>query len=481
MQNLFTGRQKELEGLRALLAKKSASLVVIRGRRRIGKSRLVDEFAKGMTYFDFTGLPPDDNTTAQSQRDEFARQLKLIFGMSLKADDWGDLFTALSKSLPKGRAIVLLDEITWMGSKDPTFLGKLKIVWDLYFSKMPNLILVLCGSISAWIEKNIISSTGFFGRISHKIHLRELSLIECNQLLGKIGFQGSVQEKFLILSLTGGVPWYLEQINPKQTASENIKRLCFTPDGLFVDEFKNIFYDLFGNRSAIYGKIVEFLANGPADNTLIAEGIQYSNSGQLSEYLEELVLAGYLSREHSWSLVTGNESRQSRYRIRDNFVRFYVKYMAPNLNKIERNAFKNISLYSISSWDTMMGLQFENLVINNRELLLKELGIRPEEVVYDNTFFQKATKTKLGCQIDFLIQTRFGNLFACEIKFSRHPITVSVVKEMQSKIHALKIPQGHAVLPVLIHVNGITEEVENSAFFARVIDFGHLLNSIRSG
>lgn len=478
MQSLFTGRKKELEGLSILLAKKSSSLVVIRGRRRIGKSRLVDEFAKGMTYFNFTGLPPDENTTAQSQREEFARQLKLILGLSVKADDWGDLFTTLSRSLPKGRVIILLDEITWMGSKDPTFLGKLKIVWDLYFSKMPNLILVLCGSISAWIEKNIISSTGFFGRISHKIHLRELSLAECNDLLCKIGFQGSVQEKFLILSLTGGVPWYLEQINPKQTASENIKRLCFTPDGLFVDEFKNIFYDLFGSRSTIYGKIVEFLANGPSDNRLIAEGIQYSNSGQLSEYLEELVLAGYLSREHSWSFVTGNESRHMRYRIRDNFVRFYVKYMAPNLNKIERDAFKNISLYSISSWESMMGLQFENLVINNRELLLKELGIRPEEVVYDNPFFQKATKSKLGCQIDYLIQTRFGNLFICEIKFSRHPITMSVIKEIQAKIQSLKIPHGHAILPVLIHVNGVTEEVIDDSFFARIIDFGQLLTTI---
>ena len=103
----------------------------------------------------------------------------------------GELVYNISQVTPKGRRVILmLDEITWMGSKDSAFLGKLKIVWDLYFSKMPNLILILCGSVSSWIEKNIISSTAFFGRISHKIHLRELSLVECNQLLEKIGFQG---------------------------------------------------------------------------------------------------------------------------------------------------------------------------------------------------------------------------------------------------------------------------------------------------
>ena len=109
----------------------------------------------------------------------------------------------------------------------------------------------------------------------------------------------------------------------------------------------------------------------------------------MSEYLENLVLAGYLGREYTWSIKTGKESRISRLRIRDNFLRFYLKYIAPNLSKIERDAFRNISLYSIPSWEAMMGLQFENLVLNNRDLVLRELGIRPEEVVYDNPFFKK--------------------------------------------------------------------------------------------
>lgn len=475
--DLFVGRKQELEALQALLAKKSASLVVIRGRRRIGKSRLVDKFAEGKPYFAFTGLPPEKDTSAKSQREEFARQLMAMFGLpGLKADDWGDLFTLLAKSLPKGRIVVMLDEITWMGSKDPAFLGKLKIVWDLYFSKMPHLILILCGSISSWIEKNIISSTGFFGRISHKIHLRELSLAECNQLLEKMGFKGSVQEKFILLSLTGGIPWYLEQIHPKLTALENIRRLCFTPDGLFVDEFKNIFHDLFGKRSESYRKIVEFLANGPADNATIADNIHYASSGQLSEYLEDLVLAGYFGREHTWSLKTGLESRYSRYRIRDNFLRFYIKYMAPNLSKIERNAFKNLSLFSIPSWEAMLGLQFENLVLNNRELLFRELGLRPEEIVYDNPFFQKKNRRREGCQIDYLVQTRFGNLFVCEVKFSRNPIPPSIISEMQTRLKALQIPRGHAKLPVLIHVNGVSPEIEESGFFARIINFGNLLH-----
>ncbi len=474
--DLFVGRREELKDLKALLAKRSASLVVIRGRRRIGKSRLVDKFAEGKPSLVLTGLPPETRTTAQLQREEFARQLQEKMGLPKpRADDWGDLFTTLARAIPKGRFILLLDEITWMGSKDPTFLGKLKIAWDQYFSKMPHLILILCGSISSWIEKNIISSTGFFGRISHKIYLQELSLAECNQLLQKAGFHGSVQEKFILLSVTGGIPWYLEQMNPRQSAQENIARLCFSPNGLLVDEFKSIFHDLFGKRFENHRKIVEFLSNGPADYTTIAENIHYASSGKLSEYLEELILAGYLGKEHTWSLKSGRQSRHCRYRIKDNFVRFYLKYMAPNLHKIERHAFKNMSLFSISAWDAMIGLQFENLVINNRDLLLQELGIRPEDVLYDNPYFQKESKQQKSCQVDYLIETRYGNLLACEIKFSRNAVSSKITSEMQSKLKCLKIPKGHAVSPVLIHVNGVMQEVEETGFFAKIIDFGDLL------
>jgi hypothetical protein len=243
------------------------------------------------------------------------------------------------------------------------------------------------------------------------------------------------------------------------------------PSGLFIDEFRSIFHDLFGKRSESYRKIVEFLADGPADNSAVAKSMDYSNSGQLSTYLEDLVLAGYVRREYTWSLKTGEQSRNSRYRICDNFLRFYLKYMAPNLSKIEHGAFKNISLYSVPSWEAMIGLQFENLVLNNRELVLQKLGIRPEEVVYDNPFFQKKGVQKQGCQIDYLVQTRFGNLFACEIKFSRHPITTAIIDEMKSKLKALQIPKEHAKLPVLIHVNGVVPEVEESGYFARIIDF----------
>lgn len=98
------------------------------------------------------------------------------------AEDWGDLFTDLAIFCSKGKTLIILDEITWMGYLDPTFLPKLKTLWDTTFKKNPELILIVLGSNSTWIEENIVSSIGFVGRISYPLYLKELSLFQCNRL-----------------------------------------------------------------------------------------------------------------------------------------------------------------------------------------------------------------------------------------------------------------------------------------------------------
>jgi AAA+ ATPase superfamily predicted ATPase len=189
----FFGREEELEGLKKLLKKGTSSLVVLLGRRRIGKSRLAEEFAKQFPRsYIFTGLSPSKDTTIEAQCAEFWRQMNEKGIPSYSSNDWGDLFSLVAKHCQTGRVLVVLDEITWMGSKDPNFLGKLKIAWDLYFKKNPKLILIISGSNSAWIEKNILSSTGYMGRVSHRLLLRELPLHICYTATNRLGHRFAV-------------------------------------------------------------------------------------------------------------------------------------------------------------------------------------------------------------------------------------------------------------------------------------------------
>ena len=178
------------------------------------------------------------------------------------ANDWWELMWFLSKRIRKGRTLVLFDEISWMAYNDPELLGIVKTVWDTEFKKNPDLILILCGSVSSWIEKNILSSTGFVGRISLIIRLEELPLPICDLFWAKKRTMISAYEKFKVLSVTGGVPRYLEEIRSNLPAEENLRHLCFDPDGFLFTEFDRIFSDLFNGRSAIYKSIVMSLAEG---------------------------------------------------------------------------------------------------------------------------------------------------------------------------------------------------------------------------
>lgn len=362
-----------------------------------------------------------------------------------------------------------------MATRDKTFLGKLKNAWDLYFSKNPKLILILCGSISSWIDHNILKSTGFFGRISLTLTLKELPLTSCHLLLDRLNIKRSTTEEFLILSLTGGIPWYLELFSSGYPIPENIRRLCYEPEGQFVTEFDHIFHDLFGRRSDTYKKIVTFLSQGPAPYGDIADQIQYTSGGPLTDYLDDLITAGFLNRDFTWSFKTGTLSRLSLYRLKDNYLRFYLKYILPNRDKIQRGQYRNTTISAFPNWDTIAGLQFENLILANRDLILQNLKIHPHDIICDNPYFQRKSSTQKGCQIDYLIETKSNTLYICEIKYSKNPLSKSVILEVQEKINKLKRPKGFSCRPVLIHVNGVQDSVIDADYFDSIINFHDLV------
>ncbi|MFT3742167.1 MAG: hypothetical protein QM752_05790 [Gammaproteobacteria bacterium] len=209
---------------------------------------------------------------------------------------------------------------------------------------------------------------------------------------------------------------------------------------------------------------------------MLAKKINLPRAGELSQYLNDLVLSGFVHRDFTWLLKTGKVSKLSRYRLKDNYVRFYLKYILPNKAKIEKKNFHLKSLTALPGWDAIMGLQFENLVLNNHQTIVQLLGINPQDLVFDNPFFQRKTTRAPGCQIDYLIQTRFHTVYVCEIKFSRFEITPEVIQEVKDKLKALQLPRHFSYRPVLIHVNGVREDVVDSGFFSEIIDFSALLS-----
>lgn len=475
MMNPFFGRRVELEKLNRLLKKSTASLVVIKGRRRVGKSRLAEEFGKSHTTYTFIGLPPEPKITASMQQKNFTTQMYRYFKIPgiQNLTDWSDILWHLAEQTKKGQAIVVLDEINWIGSKDPTFLGKLKSAWDQHFRLNPKLIMILSGSMSAWIEKNILSSTAFVGRISLDLTLQELPLHECGHFWKKNEALISAYEKFKLLSVTGGIPRYLEELDPSASSDENIRRLCFEKEGMLYDEFEKIFTDLFAKKGNAYRRILERLVVGKADIEHICDALRIKKGGTVTGYLHNLKVTGFISQDTTWNLKDGSLSKLSSYRLKDNYTRFYLKYILPNKEKIEKGV-----ITKPPAWDAIMGLQFENLVLNNSKTLWKKLHIQPDSIVFENPYFQRKTAGQEGCQVDYLIQTKYNVLYVCEIKFSREDIKSTIIEEVREKINRLKRPKHFSVMPVLIHVNGVADQVTESEFFSHIIDFSEFLSEL---
>lgn len=476
--NVFIGRQNELTQLKDLSKSLRTHLVVVKGRRRIGKSRLIQEFAKDKKFFNLTGLVPLDSISPQDQRNNFARQLAQTLNLPpFTFLDWSEAFTYLSYHLTNEPTVILFDEISWMGDKDPTFIPKLKSWFDIELQHRPNITLVFCGSVSMWIEENIINSTAFFGRISLTIELSQLSLSESVDFLQRLGFKGSAYEIFRILSVTGGIPWYLEQISANQMADDNIKRLCFSKNGLLTLEFEKIFHDLFQSSGTVYKKIIHILSDGMKTLADIREALNYSNSGTLSVMLRSLITSGFVTQHYQWSIKRGKLGKQSLYRLSDCYIRFYVKYIEANLSKIQQDYYKEIELSQLPNWQSILGFQIESLLLQNRFALLQAIGIKASDIAMDNPYIQHTTQRQKGCQIDYLIQTHTKNLFICEFKFNKRELGTEIIEEMKEKIERFSKPNGFGVVPILFHFGGVTSKVYESGYFYKIIDINDLVQA----
>ena len=479
---MFIGRKEYLDDLESLWRKRTSSIVACRGRRRIGKSTLFREFAKRTAdvYMEFEGLAPDGEheVTNEDQLKEFAATLaRLTNSPILSLPTWKDAFFWLDRAIDDSKkTVILLDEISWMGGCDPNFPAMLRNAWESYFHRHEKLVLVVCGSVSAWIKEYILGNAGFIGRFSRDYILTELSLAECAEFWKPVAAELNEREIFDVLSVTGGVPRYLEEVDPGLSAEENIRRLCFRKEGVLFKDFDAIFNTMFGDNVVVRRRILGLLAEGPMSGAEIAQRLEIERNGDLSDRLKELAEGGFIDPDPGLNPETGEVARVSRYRLRDNYTRFYLKYIEPRKGMIMRGSYRFASLSSLPDWNTVMGLQFENLIVNNAMDVVPFLGIGNSTVEsaapYRNVRKDRNGEKK-GCQIDLLVQTP-RTAYVVEVK-RRSEIGPEVEREVAERMKRLPLRRGMSKRPALVYDGHVDPTVEASGFFAAIVPGRRLL------
>ncbi len=474
---MFYGRKELIERLSSLWAKKVPSLVVCRGRRRIGKSTLIKEFARksGGLFLKLEGLAPDERMTNGKQLKSFAEQLSAQTGHAIATPKtWNEAFRAVDAELSgAGRKVLLLDEVSWMGGGDSTFPAQLKMAWDNLFHERTDLIVCVCGSVSTWIHRNILRSKGFVGRISLDLVVPELSLASCVRFWGARAKRLDVREILDVLSVTGGIPRYLEEVDPALTADENIRRMCFSPEGYLFREFNELFNDVISRMAPLKRRILEALAEGPLSGAELAEALSVPRNGHLTDVLEELATAGFVAVANGINPATGKRSRIDRYRLRDNYTRFFLRYVTPHLPEIAAGTFAFVGVDRLRGWDALMGLQFENLVLNNLTALLPLLDLQGKLIVSAAPYRCTRTARGGGVQIDLFVQTE-GVAHIVEIK-RRNELGLDVAREIEQKVARLPLRTGMSVHTALVYDGRLTRDLSASDAVDRFVSARTLL------
>lgn len=475
---MFYGRNDILDRLMSLFKKRTSSLVTCRGRRRIGKSTLIEVFAQraDARFIKIEGLKPRPKLSNADELANFAVQLAAQTGCETTPPaNWLNAFIRLGREIDDSqRTVVLLDEVSWMAYYDNMFSGTLKIAWDNYFKKHPRLVLVVCGSVSTWIRDNIIEDGSFYGRRSLDIIVPELPLSECVKFWGKTASRIDRREIIDVLSVTGGVPRYLEEIEPGATAVENLNRLCFLPKSLLREDFDEMFSDVIIRQPMFTATVMRSLVDGAHSVTEIAKSLGLEKGGRISEALSQLEEAGIVASDSGKNPESGKDARMVKYRLRDNYSRFYLRYIEPEKTAIDKGTFALGSLDSLDGWDSVMGLAFENLVVNNVRDLMVPLGLGTAHVTSAAPYSRVGSRNgKRGVQADLLVQTH-RSMCVVEVKRQRE-IGRDVIDEVEEKVRRIPHRDGISVRTALVYEGHLAPIVEADGYFDAVIPFRALL------
>lgn len=428
MKKLFIGRDKEQKLLQEYLNSSQSEFITVYGRRRVGKTFLIQQVIGDDYAFYVAGM---HNVTMRIQLDNFIAALKKKDSKVRKAKTWLDAFMTLEnylESLPEGRKIVFIDEMPWMDTPRSNFISGLEHFWNSWASWRDDIKLIVCGSATSWIINNLIKNRGgLHNRVTHKIPLKPFTLHECQDYFVAKGFritQKLIAECYMVL---GGVPYYLSKMDKSEGIAQNIDRLIFAEDGELHDEFLSLYNSLYKNASK-HIKIVTTLASKGKGLTRmeLLEKTHIPDNGKFTTMLEELEYCGFIRSYKPFRQIktvrNSLDERQSPdtlFQLVDPFSLFHFQVAnrrsAHDSNYWSNN--QNTHLYS-----TWSGLAFEKLCLNHVEQIKTALGING---VTTNIFSWFGKGAECSAQIDMVIDRADNVVNLCEMKFYNKPYTMT--------------------------------------------------------
>ena len=480
---MMIGRRKELKVLNEICDRKNSSMVAVYGRRRIGKTYLINylfkEHRKECLFFNYTGI---SELPKEVQLANFIDRIYEWFRVKPTEviNDWSAVFRFLKytiddeveKQKHKEKVIIFLDEIPWIdpNNKDG-FLSSLGYFWNTYCEERGNIVLIICGSNASWIKNRIFEeSTGpLYKRLTHKIPMYPFDLAETKEyLLEEKGFQLDNKSVMEIYMVFGGVAKYLSYLEPRLSIADNIDQLFFDTEGFMFNEYHAVFRSLFMDKAEYHKRLIDMLcskARGLCVSEL-SKALNLAVGGRLLLAISELEDSGFIQGISKF----GNKKKGIRYIVSDAYLLFHHKW----IKGISKNDVANLedgywsSVVGSQRYALWTGRSFEMVVITNVRTYLKARGAGG---LFSGVYYwehRAKEENETGTQVDMVVEYGNGIYDIVECKFynKEYEITKEYAKNMQNKMlmfrkYGLKRTQKGELKMVFLTTYGL---VRNKAF-----------------
>lgn len=487
------GRKEELLRLDRWQRETRPYILVVYGRRRIGKTTLIEHFFDQHRMFKFEGIQPAEpprgkkNVIADQKKqiDAAFRQLaryletereKELYSQTV-VNSWTSFFELFNVLLGQRKAVLYFEEIQWLASYSGTFCAELKEAWDNLLQRNHELVVVLCGSSTSFVMRQVLSNKALYNRSMEEIKLRPFDPRETSEFLGKERSSFEVMDAQLTV---GGIPEYLKRLKNQSSVYLGLCQNTFVPDSFFMREKEKIFVSSL-SKDRYYERIVAFLAQRKfATRAEIQRNLKTTTGFHLTETLLDLEQCDFVEKYSPVQLPAN--SKAVRYRISDPYLRFYYKFVEGHKQDIQKGLYQKNPATVIVQQDyrKWLGFAFERWCCQHHRIIARLLGFEAVSYRAGAFFNRRILSDKTGFQIDLVFIRKDCVITICEIKYHEMAVGVKVIETVENKIEKLKeefVPaRQYSIQKVLIASFGGDASLLKRHYFDRIITLDELIS-----
>lgn len=449
----FVDREQEMATLQSEYERDGSALVVLYGRRRVGKTTLISEFIKNKKALFFLASEESESQNRLAFQEKAADFLDSDLLKNVEVKSWDVLFRAIIDTHFDSKPVIVLDEFQYLGKSNPAFPSVFQRIWEEIL-KDRQVMVILCGSLISMMQSQTLAyDSPLYGRRTAQIRLKQIPFAYYHQFFP----DKSRKELIEMYAVTGGVPKYIELFSLSKDIYSAIETCVLNRSGYLYDEPYFLLQQEVSEVGS-YFSIIKAIAAGNTKLSAIA-GVLEVKSTSLTKYLKTLIDLDILEREVPVTEDSPEKSKKGLYKIKDNYLRFWFAFVYPNMSFIE-SGHGRIVMDKIRK-----SLVRNHIAFVYEDICRERMWEINAEGVWPFYFSKLGRYWDSKEEIDIAAIDPDGkNLILGECKYWQEPVGVSVLRELEAKAKTVSWEkEKRKTWFVLFSVNGFTEDLRAEA------------------